>query len=289
MCVGAEFELNKTINQMFCFNKWNFLRKNNIVREGTLVDHDFAENREKETSFAVGHGRSAYVEVAAANIVLALNVNSWLKDGLVGSPHYATNRFRQQIDSLQSRLVGHVDAQLVQTRLVIAISGCFILSFALPCDDDDTIDAVLATKIHHPDGMFNKIIVQNGASMQRVIHVAVDGQRGTAVFPVLPQVPLVIEPRTAMVSHVLDTSRQGIDTEESRSAVVTWFHRTTEKSSPQCDAVMPCDRVQSYVTRSERMVQIVPSFRILIHVATKDLLKLPPEAFSSTRKRTSKH
>lgn len=33
------------------------------------------------------------------------------------------------------------------------------LSFALPCRDHDTIDAALAAQVHHPDRVFDEVVI----------------------------------------------------------------------------------------------------------------------------------
>ena len=98
-----------------------------IDRKGFyLVNHNFAENGEEESGFAVGHGRCADVQVSSSQIILALNVDARLEEGVVGASYLAARRLHQQIDGLQSRFVGDVHRQLVQVGLVIAVRGCFV-------------------------------------------------------------------------------------------------------------------------------------------------------------------
>ena len=92
-----------------------------------LVDHHFAENGEEETRLAVGHGRRADVEIAAAHILLALDVQTRLEEAVVVvAADLAARRFGQQIGRLQSRLVRHVDGQLLQIGLIVAVRCRFI-------------------------------------------------------------------------------------------------------------------------------------------------------------------
>ncbi len=60
-----------------------------------LVNHNFAENREKEPGLAVGHGRSADVQVAAPKIILALDVDARLEEGVISSSDLAARRLHQ--------------------------------------------------------------------------------------------------------------------------------------------------------------------------------------------------
>ena len=85
------------------------------------------------------------------------------------------------------------------------------LTLALPSDDDDAVDSDFAAQVHHPDGVLDEVVVQDGASMKDGIRVPVNGQTGASVLPVLPQMALVVEPRVPMESQVLhchDTKKQ---------------------------------------------------------------------------------
>jgi hypothetical protein len=77
------------------------------------------------------------------------------------------------------------------------------LAFALPSNDDNTINGVLSTEIHHPDGMIYKVVVKNSAAMKICVSIAVDGQGSSAILPVLPQVSLVVQPSRSMESEIL--------------------------------------------------------------------------------------
>jgi hypothetical protein len=57
------------------------------------------------------------------------------------------------------------------------------------------VDSDFAAQVHHPDGVLDKVVVQDGASVKDGIRVPVNGQTGASVLPVLPQMVLVVEPR----------------------------------------------------------------------------------------------
>lgn len=150
---------------------------------------------------------------------MALDVDPRLENGLVGSGHRPARRFRKEIDGFQTRLVRHVHVQLLDVGLVVAIGRRFILSLSLPSDYHNTIDVVFMTQIDHPDGVLDEVVVDDGAAVQGRLGAAVDGQIGPAVLPVFPQVPLIIQPRITMERQILNASGDGVDVEESWSAV----------------------------------------------------------------------
>ncbi len=92
------------------------------------------------------------------------------------------------------------------------------LSLALPSDDDHAVDADFAAQIHHPDGVLNEVVVQDGASMKDGIRVPVNGQTGASVLPVLPQMALVVEPRVPMESQVLHCHDKKKQNEDDRTS-----------------------------------------------------------------------
>ena len=91
-----------------------------------LINDDFAEDGEEETRFAGGYGRREDVDVTAADVFVALDVNPRLEDGLVDPTHPTALGFRHQIDGLQSRLVRYVNAEFLHAGLVVAIRRRFI-------------------------------------------------------------------------------------------------------------------------------------------------------------------
>ena len=77
------------------------------------------------------------------------------------------------------------------------------MAAALPSDDDDAVDVALFAEVHHPDGMVDEVVVEDGAPVERRVQIAVHRQRGPSVLPVLPQVTLVVQPSVAVVRQVL--------------------------------------------------------------------------------------
>lgn len=88
-----------------------------------LVDHNFAQNGEKEAGLAGRHGRSSDVEIATTKIVLALDVDAGLEEALVIAIDLTTRPLGQQIGRLQTRFVGNVDGKFLQIGLVVAVSS----------------------------------------------------------------------------------------------------------------------------------------------------------------------
>ena len=76
------------------------------------------------------------------------------------------------------------------------------MALALPGDDHDSADGGAGAEVDHEDGLVHVVVVHDGAVGQRVVQVAVDGQRGVTVAPLFPLVTLVVHPRVALVSLV---------------------------------------------------------------------------------------
>lgn len=74
----------------------------------------------------------------------------------------------------------------------------------MPGDDDDAVDVALLAEIDHPDGIVDKVIVEDGAAVERGVGVAVHGQRRPPVLPILPQMALVVQPRVVVIRQVFD-------------------------------------------------------------------------------------
>lgn len=200
---------------------------------------------------------------------MTLYVNSRLEDGLVDPTDPTTLGFRHQINGLQPRLVRYVHAQFLHARLVVAVRRRLILTLSLPRDYDDPVDAVLVTEIDHPDGLFDEVVVDDGATVKGRLSAAIYRQIGSSVLPVLPQVALVVQPRVVMERQIFNASGDGIDLKEFRSAVA--LVRTSEEGGPHCNSPMPRDRVNANVSRCERMIQVMSPFCVFVHVATEDL------------------
>ena len=58
------------------------------------VEHNFTQNSKEEASFAIGHRTGPNVQIPAADFLFALDVQTRLEHGLVGSADQAANRFR---------------------------------------------------------------------------------------------------------------------------------------------------------------------------------------------------
>lgn len=77
------------------------------------------------------------------------------------------------------------------------------LSFALPSNDDHSVDVALFAQIDHPDGVFDEVVIENSASMQGRLQITIDSQRSASILPIFPQMALVIEPRIVVIGQVL--------------------------------------------------------------------------------------
>ena len=60
------------------------------------------------------------------------------------------------------------------------------LTLALPRDYDDAVDVVLVTQVDHPDGLFDEVVVDDGAAVEGRLGAAIYRQIGSAVLPVFP-------------------------------------------------------------------------------------------------------
>ena len=69
------------------------------------------------------------------------------------------------------------------------------LTLSLPCEHQDTIDSDSLAQVHHEHGLVHVVVVHDGAVGQVGVGVAVDGERGVTVAPLLPRVLLVVRPR----------------------------------------------------------------------------------------------
>ena len=79
----------------------------------------------------------------------------------------------------------------------------FTFSLAIPEGQHDAVHFPPASEVHHPDGVVHVVVVQDGALVEVVTLVAVDGQLGVAVRPVLPALSLVVHPGRSLVRHIL--------------------------------------------------------------------------------------
>ena len=70
----------------------------------------------------------------------------------------------------------------------------------------------------------------------------------------------------------LTTSSPLVDFEEARPTVPRVG--TTDHPGSQTDPLPPGERVDSQVTGHHRHVQVVPAFRLDVHVATEDLQEM---------------
>ena len=68
------------------------------------------------------------------------------------------------------------------------------MSGSLPGEYDDAIDVCGPAQVDHPDGVVDVVVVHDGAVGQVGVGVAVDGEGGMAVPPLLPRVLLVVRP-----------------------------------------------------------------------------------------------
>jgi len=82
------------------------------------------------------------------------------------------------------------------------------LAFALPCDYDDPVDVVFVAQIDHPDGLFDEVVIDDGASVKSRLSTAIYRQIGSSILPVLPQVALVVQPRVVMERQIFDCNIQ---------------------------------------------------------------------------------
>lgn len=79
------------------------------------------------------------------------------------------------------------------------------LSGALPGEDQGPVDrGGRLPQVHHPDGRLHVVVVHDGAVGHGRVQLAVDGQRGVAVLPLFPAVPVVVDPRLAVEGLVRD-------------------------------------------------------------------------------------
>ena len=68
------------------------------------------------------------------------------------------------------------------------------LSGSLPREDDHAVDIHGFPQIDHPDRVVHVVVVHDGAVGKVGVGVAVDGEGGMAVPPLLPRVLLVVRP-----------------------------------------------------------------------------------------------
>ena len=76
-------------------------------------------------------------------------------------------------------------------------------TFAVPQGQQHSANFPPASEVHHPDGVVDIVVVQDGALVEVIALVAVHGQLGVAVRPVLPALALVVHPSRPLIRHVL--------------------------------------------------------------------------------------
>ena len=83
-----------------------------------------------------------------------------------------------------------------------------ILVVTLPRHDNDATDLLAVAKVHHPDGLLDVEVIQNGAAVQCLVEVAIDSPGGVTVHPLVARVTLVlafiVDPRFLLERHVLN-------------------------------------------------------------------------------------
>ena len=72
------------------------------------------------------------------------------------------------------------------------------LPLALPRDDDDPRYPPLAAQVHHPDRFLHVEVVEDGATVERLVEVSVHGPACVPMHPPIPdvtfEVTLVVDP-----------------------------------------------------------------------------------------------
>ena len=76
------------------------------------------------------------------------------------------------------------------------------LTLSLPCEHQDTIDSDSLAQVHHEHRLVHVVVVHDGAVGQVGALLPVHGQGAVSVLPLLPRVPLVVDPGGALVRFV---------------------------------------------------------------------------------------
>ena len=76
------------------------------------------------------------------------------------------------------------------------------LTLSLPCEHQDTIDSDSLAQVHHEHGLVHVVVVHDGAVGQVGALLAVHRQAAVPVLPLLPRVPLVVNPGRALETFV---------------------------------------------------------------------------------------
>ena len=89
------------------------------------------------------------------------------------------------------------------------------LSLSLPCEYEDPVDVLPGPQVHHEHRLVHVVVVHDGAVGQVGALLTVHRQGAVPVLPLLPRVPLVVDPGAALVRLVGDTARLGVNPQES--------------------------------------------------------------------------
>ena len=76
------------------------------------------------------------------------------------------------------------------------------MALALPGDDHDPADGGAGAEVDHEDGLVHVVVVHDGAVGQVGALLAVHRQAAVPVLPLLPRVPLVVNPGRALETLV---------------------------------------------------------------------------------------
>lgn len=99
------------------------------------------------------------------------------------------------------------DSSEKETEAMPQVAEC-TLALSLPCDHKDPIDVGLPAQVHHPDGFLHVEVVQDGATVQALVCIAIHSPRCMTMHPLITDVTLVVTtiiyPRLLLKSQVLN-------------------------------------------------------------------------------------